>query len=123
MNALKEDGYKIPKKLPVDYIHAKSFKDAKHILLSRIKQYGKPTQQGLYNYMADANMSIEDVQSSFGDLPGLDMEKFDKDFFQKPENKEAEGASEISSETYSNLVHKCPKCGFEFGKGVKTVKN
>ncbi len=121
LNYLKSEGWTIPK-IPVDYIKAKNLKEAKHILLSRVKQYGIVKAQGFYNYMADANMDINEVKESFGDLPGLDMEKFDKDFFQRPDERESEGATEISTETFSHLAHTCPKCGFKFGKGATKGK-
>lgn len=115
---LEADGYVIPD-VPVDYIKAASKEKAKHILLSRVKQYGKVTQTGLHEYMQGANMDINHLQSSFGDLPGVDVDQFAKDFFQPPEQKEIKGASEVPAESYSAMTHECPKCGFKFGKGAK----
>lgn len=118
--SLKEDdGYKIPRTVPVDFIKAKNIKAAKHILLSRVKQYGKVTGQGLHTFMADSGITIGDLKNSFGDLPDMNMEKFDKNFFQNPGDKEGKNASGNSSESHSNLVHVCPECGCRFGKGGK----
>jgi len=120
--ALEEQGYEIPP-IPIDYIKADNEKHAKEILLSRVKQYGQVQQTGLHQYLTDADLSIDHVKESFGDLPGVNMEKFDKEFFHPPEEKNPVGATEISAESYSNMVHKCPKCGFEFGKGAHKEKN
>lgn len=117
LNALEEEGYEIPP-VPVDYIEAKSLKDAKHILLSRIKQYGRVMPTGLHQYLQDSNMAFDHVKDSFGDLPGINMENFHRDFYQPPTPKDVPGSTEVSTDSFSSLVHECPKCGFKFGKGT-----
>jgi len=115
--SLRDDGYKIPKSLPIDYIKAKDIKQAKHILLSRVSQYGKTTPGGLYEFMMDTNMEIEEIKSSFT-IPEIDIPKFEIDFLGMPKPKESQGSTEIDDKTYSNLMHTCPRCAFKFGKGV-----
>lgn len=79
LRALESEGYEIPP-VPVDYVEAKSKRQAKHILLSRVSQYGKTTPQGLYAFMADANMPMDEVKESFS-IPDMDVGKFEKEYF------------------------------------------
>lgn len=117
LHALESEGYSIPA-VPVDLVEAKNIKEAKHILLSRVSQYGKTSPQGLYKFMADANMPMDEVKASFS-IPGLNMGQFERDFFHPPNNKVPQGSQEVNeSEISSKLLHKCPKCGFQFIKGI-----
>lgn len=117
LDALAQDGYEVPDELPVDWILAKTKKQAKEILLSRIAQYGETTQTGLYSYMADAGLSFSEIKESFP-LPNFDFSRFERDFLSQLPKKETVGAIEISEESYSNLMHTCPRCGMRFGKGA-----
>lgn len=112
-----DDGYGIPESLPVDYIKAKNLKQAKHILLSRVSQYGRATPGGLYAFMADANIGIDEIKSSFK-IPEIDIPKFEADFLNTPVQRDAPGAQELDDATHSNLMHTCPRCGMKFGKGA-----
>lgn len=103
LKALDEDGYKIPEKIPVDYIHAKSFKDAKHILLSRVSQYGKVNARGLYDYLEDSQIHISEAIQSF-QIPEIDMEQFQVKFFVDPEK---EKQNELEDEVPDKAKSRC----------------
>lgn len=117
LKALEEDGWGIPP-VPVDLIKARNKAEAKRILLSRVAQYGKLNPGGLYEYMADSEIALDEVKDNYR-LPDLDVEKLEEQFFGKPK-VDPEGSKEVDKETYTNLVHQCPKCKFRFGKGAPT---
>ena len=122
LSGLEDEGYKIPD-IPINYIKAKNMADAKRILLSKVSQYGKVTPQGMYNFMADANITNDEMKEHFR-IPDLDFDKFNEDFFGEPRKTVAEGAKEIDTDDYaSSLVHKCPRCGFKFGKGAPNAQD
>ena len=54
--AMKVDGWVIPD-IPVDYIHAKSKKEAERFLLQIVSQFGRVTQKGLDKFILDSNLS------------------------------------------------------------------
>lgn len=92
LRALRLDGWSIPH-VPVDYIKAKTMKDAKHILLSRVSQYGKVNPRGLYDFLEDSQIHISEAVSSF-QIPEIDMEQFQVKFFVDPEKKKKQDESE-----------------------------
>ena len=75
---LKEAGYKVPD-LPCVEIFAKTKLEAKKKLLSYVSQFGKVDKQGLYQYIIDAELGIEDMQEF--EIPELNMEEFKEEFF------------------------------------------
>ncbi len=85
---LEKEGYLIPP-IPVNWIKANSLKDAKHILLSRVSQYGKVQETGLKAYLNSSGLTVDDIKQSFS-LPDVDMISFEKDFYPKtqPTDKE-----------------------------------
>lgn len=82
---VEEEGYKIGR-IPIDYIKAKSMKDARHILLSRVSQYGKVNPRGLYDFLEDSQIHISEAVSAF-QIPEIDMEQFQVKFFVDPEKQ------------------------------------
>lgn len=75
---LKQSGYKIPD-LPCVEIHAKTKREAKKKLLSYVSQFGKVTSAGLYDFMNEAELTIEDMGDF--EIPEIDMEAFKEEFF------------------------------------------
>lgn len=82
LNKLKSEGYKIPD-LPCVEIFAKTKREAKKKLLSYVSQFGKVEGQGLYQYIIDAELGIEDMEEF--EIPELDMEVFKEEFFDNEE--------------------------------------
>lgn len=119
LDALAADGYEVPEDLPVDWIDAKTKRQAKEIVLSRIAQYGEVTPGGLYSFMADSGLDMDTMRQNYP-IASVDYDRFEKEFLTTPEPREAVGAREVPQESYSNLTHICPKCGFRFGKGVSS---
>jgi len=74
-----EDGYSLPgNKLPIVEIQAKDINEAKERLLGYISQFGKVTDEGLYEF-------IQGLDIDFGslDLPDFNMDKFKIGWFEK----------------------------------------
>ncbi len=117
---LVEQGYNIDK-LPIVSVQAKSFKEAKRRVLQASSQYGEMTNQGLYNFMLKNDITFDEIVGSF-ELPTIDLSNLNSLFVppNDDEHKLATGSQEISSEQFSTLQHKCPRCGFQFGKGGTT---
>lgn len=65
--------------VPVNYVTAKSFKDAVQKLIAGAGSYGKAEGQGLYELMHHAGLSLPDLD--YMQLPGLDTRAFEKEFF------------------------------------------
>ncbi len=74
VKAMLKDGWELPGGLvPVCDIEAADLPEAKERLLGYVSQYGKLTEAGLHDFMADMDVSALDTL----DLPGFDMEAFE----------------------------------------------
>lgn len=74
-----EEGHLCPA-LPVVVVEADSRQQAKHKLLAAASQYGQVQDQGLYEFVADAQISADALVESFR-LPEIDMPKFIAEHF------------------------------------------
>lgn len=75
-----EDGYSLSgNKLPIVEIQAKDLNEAKERLLGYISQFGKVTDEGLYEFAHD----IPDLDFDSLDLPDFNMDKFKIGWFEK----------------------------------------
>jgi DNA modification methylase len=75
---MKKDGYKIPD-LPAVEIFAKTKLEAKKKLLSYVSAFGKVESQGLYEYIIEAEIPIEDMADF--EIPEIDMDEFKAEYF------------------------------------------
>lgn len=80
--AMIEEGYVVPP-LPVVFISARSEPEAKRRILQDISQYGTVDDQGLYEFIIDAEIDVGDMAESFN-IPGVDVDKFSNEFFKEP---------------------------------------
>lgn len=76
---LKAEGYAIPS-LPCVQIHASTKKAAKKKLLTYVAQFGKVDGQGLYEYIMESELSLEELKE-VGDIADINMEDFQKEYF------------------------------------------
>jgi site-specific DNA-methyltransferase (adenine-specific) len=81
LTKLKEEGVSIPAKLPAIQVFADSFKQAKKKVLALTSAFGKMSDQGLYEFMSDAELSIDEIKTSFN-FADIDMVKFEDEFFK-----------------------------------------
>jgi len=64
LRKMREEGYVIPP-IPVNTVDAKDKAEAKRIILSLTSQFGKITSEGLYEFMKEAEIDLDEVMSSF----------------------------------------------------------
>ncbi len=79
LRQLREDGYDIPP-VPVDVIEAETFKEAKTKLLAAASQFGKVEGDGLYEFLTEADLEVDEVIESMR-LPEIDMGFFKEEFY------------------------------------------
>lgn len=74
-----EDGFSLPgNKLPIVEIQAKDLNEAKERLLGYISQFGKVTDEGLYEFVQGLDINFDTL-----DLPDFNMDKFKIGWFEK----------------------------------------
>ena len=93
LKKMQEDGYLIPK-IPVNIIKAKDKKEAKKIVLALTSQYGQITEEGLFNFMQDADILLDEVKESFN-FNEIDMESFEDNFFNKTTDEQNEKEDDV----------------------------
>lgn len=88
--ALRDEGFTIPP-LPVVWVYANTYADAKRRVLQDVSQYGTVERQGLYQFLVENKMPVEQLQARF-DVPEfkLDIPKFKNEFFDEPEAQKDE---------------------------------
>lgn len=80
LERMQTEGIKVPP-LPVSLIEAKSLVEARRRVLQDVTQYGKVERQGLYEFMSQAELNLQDIESSFS-VPELDLKSFQVEYFQ-----------------------------------------
>lgn len=106
---MEKEGHEMPEKFPCIEIKAKSREEASRILLALTSQFGQMTTQGLYEYMSDNNISIEEVQESYR-LIEIEMVKFEMEYFGEPSVKDSK--LDNFEEPIKNVKQTiCPHCG------------
>lgn len=79
LGKMRDDGYTLPK-FPVAWILAKTYKEAKRKLLGFVSQYGKLEKQGMYEFLADSDITIKDLDDYH--FPEVRMDKFKMEYFE-----------------------------------------
>lgn len=84
LTRMKDEGWSIPD-VPVVFIKARSHKEAKRRVLQDVAQYGEVDKQGLYEFMTEAEIEMDDLEESFS-IPQieLDMGSFRDEYFGEP---------------------------------------
>jgi hypothetical protein len=74
------EGYEIPP-IPVAIVQAKSFKEAKQKVLAGASQYGRMSEQGLFDFMKSNAIQFELLAGHF-DFPEINLGQFSDTFFK-----------------------------------------
>lgn len=106
LTELKKQGYEVPA-LPYVEIHAKSELEAKKKLLSYVSTFGKVDKQGLYSYIIEAELGIEDMDDF--EIPEVDMEMFKAEYFDGLAT-DTQGPSDDDKKEDEELKQ-CENCG------------
>jgi len=83
--------------IPIDWIEAKTKKEAKEKILLAMSQYGKYTEESLYEFIQVEGLDFGEEKEKI-DLPQIDLEKFEEGCKKKK-------SSQIDSEFYTLMFH------------------
>lgn len=77
---VEKEGFQVDP-LPCCIVKADTLQDAMQKILALAKQWGKVTQDGLYEFLTGINYQIDNLQRDLAGLPGLNVEQFKDNFF------------------------------------------
>jgi len=107
LKSLRADGWMIPA-LPVNMIKAKDKEEAKKLILTFSSNYGVISEESLSNFMIDAGLSVDFLQTSVV-LPEVSL-----DYFSQEDSEVKNTGAELDLSSFDNFEHTCPKCGFQW---------
>jgi hypothetical protein len=106
LQEMRKEGFEVPE-LPVVWIEAKDEKEAKHKLLLAVGQYGKVTDEGLYEYIKTACLEMGELNQTI-ELGEFDFGRFIDGY----------GTTDVDlpdgSGTPESKMLTCPKCNFKY---------
>ena len=114
LREIQKEGYRIPK-LPVDFIEAKSEKEAKEKILLLSSQYGKMTNDSLYEFIEEGGLDFPDLKEIL-DLPQINFGVFERGYRPEPLGEFPSVGEDIETD------YVCPRCGYEFSGGQTVQK-
>lgn len=106
LGELLKEGYAIGN-LPVVDIEAETKKEAAEILLAINSKFQSITEEGLYEFMSDMDLGIDDLADI--ELPDIDLEHFEAGYFSI--------SSGVNKEPEKKDTCKCSKCGNKHNRG------
>src|SRR5215831_14591709 len=83
LKRMAEEGYKIPP-LPCALIQAKNRKEAAEKILLISSQYGRVTDEGLYEFLSTNEIDFGELEPLL-ELPALDLEEFKEGWMTEPD--------------------------------------
>jgi len=84
MMELEKEGYTVPEELPANFIACRNRKEASKLVLIYSAIYANVTGEGLYEFMNSEGLELNDIKFDV-ELPEIDFEKFEKEFFEEKE--------------------------------------
>jgi hypothetical protein len=110
LKKMAEEGYKVPA-LPCPLISAKDRKDAAEKILLISSQYGRVTDERLYEFLSTNDLDFEELEPLL-ELPALDLEEFKEGYIQEPTYGPGSADEQGSLDQKSPVT--CPECGHQF---------
>jgi hypothetical protein len=110
LRKLAAEGYDIPP-LPCALITAKDKREACEKILLISSQYGKMTNESLYEFISKNDLGFLELEEML-DLPQINLEEFKVGWLQEPDFEPA-SADEQGRLDKKNPIT-CPECGHEF---------
>lgn len=102
LKQMKQDGWHIPL-LPAVWVTATDLREAMRRVLQDVSQYGRIENQGLYEFMTENEIPIDELISQYR-LPDINYEDFSAEYF-KDTNPSGDGSGEAGEEgAYSMKV-------------------
>jgi hypothetical protein len=111
LKGMRSEDYLVPNKIPCNIVQANDWKQAKKKVLALTSQYGRMTNDGLYEFLSDANLGFDEIMGEMR-FPEINLEEFQKGYFDTEVN--IHDSKEVSENEFENLKHVCPRCKFEF---------
>lgn len=115
LRQMQKEGWIIPP-LPIVLVEAKNKREAKKKILSLTSQYGQLDSQGLYAFMNESELDIDDLENlTFADL---DLDEFKQGYFEvdfQPGGEDEQGQLDRTEEKTV-----CDKCGQTVKTKIKT---
>lgn len=110
LRKMREEGYEVPK-VPVDWIDAKNREEAAEKVLLLASQYGKMTNDSLYEFLEAESLDFASLKEVV-ELPQIDLAAFERGYMP-------EAPGEFSEVDPDSMVIEsiCPRCGYEFSGG------
>lgn len=81
LGKMEKEGFYIPQ-VPINWIEANDTKEAKKKILALTSQYGEMTQDGLFEFMKAADLTLKEIREDFR-FPEVDFGKFEREFFEE----------------------------------------
>jgi len=106
LHMLVDDGYTV-EPLPVSWVEADSYRQAKVKVLDLTSQYGEITVEGLEMFLDDSDLDFSEIKDSLR-FPEIDLGDVKLLSDIEPEDEGAEDQSQAGERVT------CPKCGHEF---------
>jgi len=110
LKRMAEEGYEVPA-LPCALIQAKNRKEAAEKILLISSQYGRVTDEGLYEFLSTNDLDFGELEPLL-ELPALDLDKFKEGWMTEPDFLPT-SADDQGRLDKKNPV-RCPECGHVF---------
>ncbi|MEI6633717.1 MAG: hypothetical protein WCP22_07860 [Chlamydiota bacterium] len=113
---VEKEGYALPcMKLPVCWIECKNRAEAGRKILDAVSQFGKVTDEGLYEFATDFKIDAEELKTDF-DLPDFDMgeylEGYEEERAEAKKQADPEAQKYAGGLIYRPTVNKKRTCAF-----------
>lgn len=115
LKEMRKEGYKVPR-LPVDFIEARSEREAREKILLLASQYGKMTNDSLYEFLETGSLDFPSIKEII-ELPQIDLGSFERGY--RPETPEEFSEVDPDSMVIESV---CPRCGYEWSGGRTKAK-
>jgi ParB-like nuclease domain len=104
------EGYEIPP-LPCALIEAKNRKEAAEKILLISSQYGRVTDEGLYEFLSTNELDFGEMEPLL-ELPALDLDEFKQGWMTEPDFSPTSAGDQGRLDKKNPVT--CPECGHEF---------
>lgn len=108
----REEGWTIPK-IPCIPVKCENEKAAKELILAFVSQYGRTTDEGLYEFIIENQLDPEMLRLDF-DIPDLNIDEFMSGYFEEEGQGEGDGNDEKEVDENLEAKNECPKCGYKW---------
>lgn len=121
LSVKRSEGWQVPK-MPCIPVKCPDAKAAKELVLACVSQYGKVTDEGLYEFIVKNELNPELLKMDF-DIPDLNMDYFMEGYFGKEDPLGDNEAPKGNEENKGGKNITCPNCGHVFDPMVENCRD